>query len=99
MDFERARDEAFRRLKTDRKKADIHLQWKIAEATRNTAGRIQVLRDMAIYPLWDAVAMWMDKKAGLAYYCPEDMERVGKVLRLTDGIYDPLTGPTTEHIR
>lgn len=82
IDFDKVRDEAFRRLKEDRKRADVDLQWKIGEQIENRACLVQVLRDLGIYPLWDGVAMWMDKKAGLAHYCPEDMERVAKVLGL-----------------
>jgi len=90
IDFDKARDEAFGRLKKDRKKADVDLQWSVAEQIKNNACLVQALRDLGIYPLWDAVAMWMDKNAGLARYCPEDMERVARLLGLT-GLSEHIT--------
>ena len=83
MDFDKARDEAFRRLKTDRKKADLDLSIRIDRQIRDPICARQVRVDLSIYPLYDAVAMWMDKAHGLAYYFPEDMERVTRLLGLT----------------
>ena len=40
----------------------------------------QIRRDLTIYNVYDALAMWLDDGGGLAAYCPDGMIRVGTVL-------------------
>jgi len=90
IDFDKARDKAFGKLKTDRKKASLDSAILIDRDIKDAMCARQVRVDLAIYPLWDAVAMWMDKNAGLARYFPEDMERVARRLELT-GLSEHIT--------
>jgi len=40
----------------------------------------QIRRDLTIYNMYDALAMWLDDGGGLAAYCPDAMIRVGTAL-------------------
>lgn len=87
MDFDKARDEAFKRLREERDNGRplmciSGLRSSIIAQLTSYPCLVQVSRDLNVYPLYDAVAMWMDKKAGLARYFPEDMKRVANLLEL-----------------
>lgn len=51
----------------------IKLVFKLAELNIPDAIQNQIDRDIEEYPLYDSLAMWLDKRYGLAQWCPEEM--------------------------
>lgn len=52
------------------------LNWEHPERTKIF---FQIARDLIQYPFYDALAMWMDDRTGLAKYYPKEMEEIGKL--------------------
>lgn len=40
----------------------------------------QMKRDLSIYKVYDALAMWLDDEQGLAPYCPDALIEIGTAL-------------------
>ena len=72
--FESAREKALERLKIDRHKATPHEQGLVAALAlqHDVEPGIwhQLDNDLRVYPLYDALAMWLDSEEGLAAAVP-----------------------------
>lgn len=89
MNFEKAREQALERLKTERRKATPFEQALVAaHAVLYVAEPsiwYQLDYDLSTYPLYDALAMWLDEESGLAAAVPEMMAHVARLfLEVTD---------------
>lgn len=80
MNLEEARNQAFERLKTERRKATPHDATLVAAAGLKYHVPPEIWRqlsyDLRAYPLYDALAMWLDEKGGLAAVVPGMMRAV-----------------------
>lgn len=81
LKLDQLRDEAFKRLETDKRKATIDERESAVIMFVGTAEYMdisdglrmltQILKDLRLYPIYDCLAMWLDADYGLAYYEPQ----------------------------
>jgi hypothetical protein len=78
------RQQAFQRLKErEHRHYATEEDWRVvdgivSEWCVNSAIAYQIGKDLRVYLLYDAMAMWLDHDAGLAAYDPETMLRIGE---------------------
>ncbi len=74
LDFDALRDKAFNRLKQgDRRFAEAEEMEFCFHIFSTTDALWCVKRDLAVYPVYDALAMWLDKNAGLGSRFPVEV--------------------------
>lgn len=87
MNLKQAREKALKRLEIERRKATPYEQALVAAMVAMFAVRHsvepsiwrQLDYDLRIYPLYDALAMWLDEESGLASAAPEMMVEVARL--------------------
>ena len=57
----------------------IKLLFKLTELNLSNLIQNQIDRDIEEYPLYDSLAMWLDKRYGLAYWHPEEMIKLARL--------------------
>lgn len=91
LKLEELRKEAFKRLETDKRRANMVERHYILTNQRLLESPVgiseQMYRDLRIYPIYDCLAMWLDPYAGLAHYAPELLLDIGeRLLQLSVGV-------------